>query len=365
MPIPLLIGIGVGVAGALAVKKGVSGYQKHSEADEIVEGAKAVYDGAKSDFDGEEQLTTDELTRLGELKLDIGKDFHRFSTLADSLLAELNKGRTQEIEVKLPSHQLERIEHYAYAALGVLGSIAGAGAAGAAAGFAVYGGVMTFAAASTGTAISSLAGAAATNATLAAIGGGSLAAGGLGIAGGTMILGAAVAAPVLAIAGWAYDSHGDEALSNAKKVKEEVTQAVIKLQRAGASLRQMRTTVASVHSALESIRSDFGRYLQALEGMDTFMRGVAAVGGDVHAEMAKIEDRVVAAVGDGYALAAIMVDLISTPIFKIREVQGDVLVNDDGLPELEKDADGSLILNRVDLERAVEKTLDSARHIEA
>jgi hypothetical protein len=42
---------------------------------------------------------------------------------------------------------------------------------------------MMLGAASSGTAISSLAGAAATNATLAAIGGGSLAAGGLGMAG--------------------------------------------------------------------------------------------------------------------------------------------------------------------------------------
>jgi hypothetical protein len=45
-------------------------------------------------------------------------------------------------------------------------------------GWAVYGGVMQLGAASTGTLISSLSGAAATNATLAWLGGGSLAAGG-------------------------------------------------------------------------------------------------------------------------------------------------------------------------------------------
>lgn len=56
-----------------------------------------------------------------------------------------------------------------------------------------------FGAASTGTAISSLGGVAATNATLAWFGGGSLAAGGLGMAGGAWVIGGLVAAPVLAV----------------------------------------------------------------------------------------------------------------------------------------------------------------------
>ena len=77
---------------------------------------------------------------------------------------------------------------------------------------------MAFAAASTGTPIAALSGAAAYNATMAAIGGGSLAAGGWGMAGGAMVLGGAVVAPLIAIAGWAYDSHAEKALNNAIKV---------------------------------------------------------------------------------------------------------------------------------------------------
>ena len=50
--------------------------------------------------------------------------------------------------------------------------------------------VTTVGTASTGTAISSLSGVAARNATLAWLGGGTLAAGGLGIAGGAIVLGA-------------------------------------------------------------------------------------------------------------------------------------------------------------------------------
>ena len=53
---------------------------------------------------------------------------------------------------------------------------------------AVSGLVATFGTAGTGTAISTLSGAAATNATLAWLGGGTLVAGGLGIAGGAIVL---------------------------------------------------------------------------------------------------------------------------------------------------------------------------------
>lgn len=61
--------------------------------------------------------------------------------------------------------------------------------------------VGTFGTASTGTAISTLSGVAATNATLAYLGGGSLAVGGGGIAAGTAVLGGLVAIPVLVLTG--------------------------------------------------------------------------------------------------------------------------------------------------------------------
>ena len=70
------------------------------------------------------------------------------------------------------------------------------------------------AAASTGTAISTLSGAAASNATLAWLGGGTLAAGGGGVATGTLVVGGLVAIPALAMMG--VFSH----YSANKKIKE-------------------------------------------------------------------------------------------------------------------------------------------------
>jgi len=75
--------------------------------------------------------------------------------------------------------------------------------------------------ASTGTAISTLSGAAATNATLAWLGGGTIAAGGGGVALGTMVLGGIVAGPALAIFGHIVGNKGEEALNNARSNREQ------------------------------------------------------------------------------------------------------------------------------------------------
>ena len=80
---------------------------------------------------------------------------------------------------------------------------------------------MLFAAAGTGTAISSLSGAAATNATLAWLGGGTIASGGMGVAGGVMALQALVAGPALLAAGWYMGSKAETNLNNARSNKEK------------------------------------------------------------------------------------------------------------------------------------------------
>lgn len=81
-------------------------------------------------------------------------------------------------------------------AAGVGGGVVGAGVGGAAA-YGTFMAALSFGTASTGVAISSLSGIAAYNAAMAALGGGALAAGGAGIAGGTLVLATIVAAPAL------------------------------------------------------------------------------------------------------------------------------------------------------------------------
>ena len=104
----------------------------------------------------------------------------------------------------------------------IKGGVAGASAAVAAPQAALMG-VSAFATASTGTAISSLSGAAATNATLAWLGGGSLAAGGGGMAAGTAVLGLVAAAPAAFIGGITVAVIGSKQKTSAKQYAAEVS----------------------------------------------------------------------------------------------------------------------------------------------
>ena len=76
--------------------------------------------------------------------------------------------------------------------------------------------------ASTGTALHSLAGAAYWNATLAAFGGGSIASGGLGIAGGTVVLGSLVAIPAVAGGYYMADRYTKKAYDEAQRQKQDM-----------------------------------------------------------------------------------------------------------------------------------------------
>ena len=361
MPLPIIIGAAALAAAAFGAKKGYDGYQKHSEANEIVEIANNRYKIRKETLDSQEKSTQFSLNRLGKMKLDIGMKFNEFKTLSDSLLSKLNECRQDKLECNIPKCELEKVEDYSCTAIGVLSGLAGAGATGAAAGFAVYGGVMALGAASTGTAISSLAGAAATNATLAAIGGGSLASGGLGIAGGTTILGAAVAAPVLAIAGWAYDNHGKESLINAEKINANVEEILIKLDKSKKLLSDTEEYSHKIEQTLSSLYRQFNHYFSSLQDIDKFINGIKGRNVDVEAEIAKCGNSILKMVENGYALAAIMTDIIVTPILKLKTIYGMASLDEYGVPEMQKNTDGLAILNKDALDMVLTKAADSYR----
>lgn len=107
------------------------------------------------------------------------------------------------------------VNDYALLKSSGLGIGAGLGS-GAALAFGAYNGTMMLATASTGTAISTLSGAAATNATLAWLGGGAISAGGGGMALGTMVLGGILMGPALAVFGHIVGNRGEAALNKAQ-----------------------------------------------------------------------------------------------------------------------------------------------------
>ena len=121
-----------------------------------------------------------------------------------------------------------------------------AGTTGLATGLGTVGLMTAFGTASTGTALSALTGSAYIHATLAALGGGSLATGGFGMIGGAIALGATFFAPVAVVGGYLFNKQVrkayDEAVSRkAKAVEVKKEQQILfrKLQKGILSFRKL------------------------------------------------------------------------------------------------------------------------------
>lgn len=141
--------------------------------------------------------------------------------------------------------------------------------AGGLAGLAAYGGVGLLGAttATTGAAIGSLSGVAATNATLAWLGGGALSAGGFGMAGGAAVLGGIVAGPVLAIGGMMLASKAEEARHNAYGNREKARAAAEQMKTAETVTIGIRKRFNEIHGVLNRLNKSFQPLLSGLQAV--------------------------------------------------------------------------------------------------
>ena len=232
MPVPFIIG-GIAVAAGLkGVEKTIHAAAQNKDAKNINQRAENLYESSKHTLNAARKASHFALEGLGEAKLTIltqsvNPFIDVFSKIHNVELTE-SVGLEEMKQFKLDKQAFEDMKQLGSVAVSLIGGLVGGSMAGSLAAFGAYGATMTFAAASTGTAIASLSGIAATNATLAFLGGGSLAAGGLGMAGGTMVLGGLVAGPALAVLGFFLDAKAsknlDTARSNmaeARKISEE------------------------------------------------------------------------------------------------------------------------------------------------
>ena len=129
--------------------------------------------------------------------------------------------------------------------------------------------VMAIGTASTGTAISSLSGAAATNATLAWLGGGSLAAGGGGVAAGTAVLGAITATTTgvfaLAAAGIVSSAYYSKKYTEATAYLEEVRKARAKAKLGWAAMEAINQRAMELESVMKKLGERINEKLLYLE----------------------------------------------------------------------------------------------------
>lgn len=115
--------------------------------------------------------------------------------------------------------------------------------------------VGAFGSASTGTAIAGLSGAAASNATLAWLGGGTLAAGGAGVSGGIMMLGGIVAVPLILIASAGTHKKAKEFEEATEKLTGVIAQQESHLAHLPDALKTVEIRKTQVDHACEEFQS--------------------------------------------------------------------------------------------------------------
>ncbi|MDO4434210.1 MAG: hypothetical protein Q4B82_06490 [Alysiella sp.] len=349
MPLPFILGAAALAAAGYGAKKAYDGYEDKTAAENITQDAKNKYDTAEKNFLKENDFLSNDLEKLGELQLQIGQDFAEFRKLSEELLAKINQAHnSKDLNIHIPQHRLNEIKKFEFSTTTYLAQVAGGGAVGAAAAYATYGGVMALGAASTGTPIAALSGIAAKNAALAALGGGSIASGGLGIAGGTAVLSGVVAAPILAIAGWAYASHAEKALSHACNIADQVDAAIKKFDASIVHFKKIRTYVDNMHFEIKRIYLIFQQYFAELKKCHEIL----TFGGNIDL----LEDKIIQAVENGYMVAAILTDIITTPLFKTKtDENGQVLLDENQNPQIETDENDLQVLNTEGIDAALNK----------
>lgn len=228
MPIPFLIAAAAVAVGGLGVVGGVVAKETMDDAKSVGAEGEAIIERAERKRDDARKATNEAINKLGMKKLDILSGSIKVFVENFSKLKNVNfkdsVGMEELRDFTPHSDALGQLKKNSLSALEIGGSLAAGVAGGGVAALGAYGAVSVLGVASTGTAISALSGAAATNATLAWLGGGSLAAGGLGVTGGMAVLGGVVLAPALLIGSFLMYSKAEEALSKAKTYRRKARQ---------------------------------------------------------------------------------------------------------------------------------------------
>ena len=252
MPFPaLLLWGGAAIVAAAGVKKGYDAHCDSDRAKEIGENAEQKYKKAEKSLESARKNTQEALEFLGQVKL--AAFTNQIKHMVD--MHKKFKSKLEGYNERVYIENLKNFEVLVTKSIEVEKGLGTGAVGGALAALGAYGSVGALATASTGTAIGTLSGAAATNATLAWLGGGSLAAGGFGITGGMVALGGIALAPLLAIGGFWMASKAEEALTNAKKYAADVDMAVEKIKEIKIIMKGIRTAAAEqatvIHEAID------------------------------------------------------------------------------------------------------------------
>lgn len=243
------------------------------EIQELLDNAQTDYDEAITKFKKQKKKTSSDLEKLGELKINAWAD--SMNGFVDAFSAFKNIEVTKKLDVNIyykgmdenPEQVLLNIENATLNANEIIKAGVSSLGAGALVGVAAYGGAMMFASASTGTAISALTGAAKTNATLAWFGGGALKAGGLGVAGGKLVLAGIAVAPALIVGSMIANSKGAERLAEAKKISAETHEKIAEIDLITTGMEGIAKLSNNYYSFIKKFNERFKPFIEEVNNI--------------------------------------------------------------------------------------------------
>lgn len=260
MPVPILLA-GIAATGLFSAKKAYDASKRNEKARRIAEDAEDIADDARREAQAAKEHAGETLTHLGRRKAEVlTRTMPAFLCAFEQLHhIELSDSQgVQEAErFRLQERDLPRLQELGELAQPLVTDAESAAVKGGVLAFGAYGGVGLFGTASSGAAISGLSGAAATNATLAWFGGGSLAAGGLGVAGGTAVFGGLVAAPIAAIVCMKMDARSRENLARAHENRDRA--------------RAMAAQLATVRDLCDGITARSDMFVKLIDGLEAVL----------------------------------------------------------------------------------------------
>lgn len=257
MPLPFLLLAGAGLSGAKGLQKLAQGIGHLNDAKGIGERSVLLGQAAQRQAEQRDHLFGQRAQAFAEHRRQVQlTSLVRFAGLYERQVSRLKlTDKDFAARFQLPETELKALKNMAGFALNMASLAMQAGTAGVGVGQGAALLVGSYGLASTGTAIGTLSGAAASNATLAWLGGGSLAAGGGGMALGTVVLSGLAAAPALVITGYGVAKKGEQALSKALAYEAEVRRYRAKVRRRGALQDALERRMSELETVLEETRS--------------------------------------------------------------------------------------------------------------
>lgn len=322
MALPLLF-IGAAVAtGAVGGTKTIKAVSDNSKAGQINEIANQSIENARDELDRQRKEVGAALESLGKEKLTILEgnvtDFVTTFEKIKNIDFQSSIGLEELKNLHIDQNTFRELKELGSFALGVAGGAAAGVAGGALTAVGAYGAAMTFASASTGTAISALSGAAATNATLAFFGGGSLASGGLGMVGGMYVLGGLVAGPALMVMGMITEAKSKEKLEKALSNKAQADEIVESLTAASVQCSAIRRRTYMFYNLLAHLDSLFLPQVWKMQDI------VETEGVDYRAYTLESKKSIAAAASTACTIKAVLDTPILTPEGELTEASENV-----------------------------------------